>query len=268
MVWEQDRGQRRQVSPRNYAAWKRLTGAFADVNAWSGRSVNIATDDRPENVNASIATPGFLPMLGYGHPLALGRTFSAEEALPGHDNVVILTWQLWHDRFGGDPRIVGRQIRLDDKPYTVVGVLGKGPADRTQSKVWLPLAFTDGDLQADNQNLNVMGRLADGVSVGEANARVAALSAAIERDRSQKREGWTVSVEAFRNNFVRDTTKRGIWSASAPCCSCCSSLAPTSPTCFWRVAPRVSVSWRFVPPSARRPPRLRVSCWLRASSWR
>ena len=211
MLWEQDRGQRRQVSPRNYLAWKRLTGAFADVNAWSGRSVNIATDDRPENVNASIATPGFLPMLGYGHPLALGRTFSAEEGLPGHDNVVILTWQLWQDRFGGDPRIVGRQIRLDDKPYTVIGVLGKGAADRTQSKVWLPLAFTDGDLKADNQNLNVMGRLADGVSIGEANARVAALSAAIERDRSQKREGWTVSVEAFRNNFVRDTTKRGIW---------------------------------------------------------
>ena len=210
MVWEQERG-RRNVSPKNFVAWKRQATAFADINAWGGGGVNLATDDRPENVIAGRATPGFLAMLGYGHPLALGRTFREEEGVVGQDKVVILMYRLWKDRFAGDPNIVGRQVRIDDVPHTVVGVLGEGPADHQQNKVWLPLAFTDEQLQADGNSLLVMARLKDDVSLAEANASMAALSAAIEQERPVRREGWSVSVEPFRNNFVRDSTKRGIW---------------------------------------------------------
>src|ERR1700742_3116925 len=60
MVWGQDHRRRRCVSPRHYLAWKQQNTAFTDINAWSARSVNIATADRPENVNAGVATPGFL----------------------------------------------------------------------------------------------------------------------------------------------------------------------------------------------------------------
>ena len=72
MVWEQQRGER-SVSPGNYVEWKRRATAFSDINAWGGGPVNIATAERPERVIAGRATPGFLGMLGYGHPLALGR---------------------------------------------------------------------------------------------------------------------------------------------------------------------------------------------------
>jgi putative ABC transport system permease protein len=211
VVWEQERGGRRQASPKNFLAWKRQAVAFADINAWGGRGVNLATNDRPETVGAGLATPGFLGMLGYGHPLALGRTFRDEEGVTGRDKVVILTYRLWKDRFAGDPGIVGRQVRIDDTPYTVVGVLGEGPADHQQNKVWLPLAFSEDQLQADGNFLLVMARLKDDVGLAEANASMAALSAALEQERSVRREGWSVSVEQFRNNFVRDSTKRGIW---------------------------------------------------------
>jgi len=211
MVWEQDRGERRNVTPANYVAWKRQASAFADINAWGGGPVNLATDDRPENVVAGRATPGFIGMLGYGQPFALGRTFVEDEGVVGRDRVVILTYRLWQERFGGDRAIVGRQVRIDEVPHTVVGVMGEGPADHQQNKVWLPMAFTEEQLALPYGILNVMGRLKDGVELGQANASMSALSAALERERAVPRQGWTVSVEPFRNNFVRDSTKQGVW---------------------------------------------------------
>ena len=109
MVWSQFGGERVPVSAKDYVVWKREASAFDDLNAWGGRSVNMATADRPENVQAGVATPGFLAMLGYGHPLALGRTFIEDEGTVGRDRVAILTYRVWRDRFNGDPAIVGRQ---------------------------------------------------------------------------------------------------------------------------------------------------------------
>ena len=211
MVWEYVQGSRAGVAPSSYVSWKREATVFADLNAWGGRTVNLATADRPESVSAGIATPGFLAMQGYGHPLALGRTFHEDEGVAGRDRVVILTYRLWQDRFAGDPGIVGRQVRVDDVPYTVVGVLGEGPADHQQVKIWLPLVFTEAQLQSNDTWLLVMARLKDGVSVQQANSSLAALAARLERERSRPRDGWTVRVEEFRNNFVTDSTKRGIW---------------------------------------------------------
>jgi putative ABC transport system permease protein len=211
MVWEYEHANRIGASPKSYEAWKRQATAFADINAWGGRTVNLATADRPESVSAGVATPGFLAMLGYGHPLALGRTFRDEEGVAGANHVVILTYQLWKDRFAGDSGIVGRQVRVDDVPHTVVGVLGEGPADHQQNKIWIPLVFTEAQLESDSASLLVMARLKDDLTVQQANASMAALGARLERERPKSREGWTVRVEAFRNNFVRDSTRHGIW---------------------------------------------------------
>jgi putative ABC transport system permease protein len=210
MVWEQEDGERRYPPPSSYIVWKREATAFADVNAWGGGPVNIATPDRPENLPAGRATPGFLPMLGYGHPLALGRTFTEDEGIVGNDKVVVLTYRLWQDRFGGDRAIVGRTVRVDDQPHTVIGVLGEGPADHQQSKIWLPLALTDEQLTS-GRGLSVMARLKDGVGLAEANASMKAVAAAVEKARRTPRRARTVSVEPFRNNFVQASTKRGIW---------------------------------------------------------
>jgi putative ABC transport system permease protein len=218
MVWSQFRGERVPVSAKDYVVWKREATAFDDLNAWGGRSVNMATADRPENVQAGVATPGFLAMLGYGHPLAVGRSFIEEEGTVGRDRVVILTYRVWRDRFNGDAAIVGRQIRLDNEPHTVVGVLGEGPADHQQSKLWLPLAFTPEQLRSDNRSLNVMGRLRRGVTIQQANANMAALGIAVEQRTPRPDDTWRTSVEPFRNNFVRSSTKQGLWLLLAAVC--------------------------------------------------
>src|SRR5260221_4692237 len=117
MVWSHFEGERNGVSPADFLDWKRQATAFEDLNAWNGREVNLSVDERPERILAGPATPGFLSMLGYGHPLALGRTFVPEEGTAGGGREVILSHRLWQQRFAGEPRIVCRQLRINSKPY-------------------------------------------------------------------------------------------------------------------------------------------------------
>ena len=185
---------------------------FDDLNAWSWRSVNLATRDRPEHLEAGPATPGYLAMLGYGHPLALGRDFLEEEAVVGRDQVVILTHRLWRERFGADPSIVGRTVHIDAKPHVVVGVLGRGPADLNQDQLWLPLAFTPGAARPAN-----VAEHAERDGPAEARRQRRAGERANGRRqpphgaRPISRPHITASVEPFRNDFLSEGTKRGLW---------------------------------------------------------
>jgi len=210
MVWSQFSGRRQPVSPREFVAWKTGASVFEDLQAWGGSQMNLATRERPQLISLSPAAPGFLPMLGYGHPLALGRDFLDGEGVKGRNQVAIITSRLWREYFAGEPGIIGRQIRLDDELYTVVGVLGAGPADQNETQVYLPLTVDPESPMASEHWLNVMGRLKAGVSLEQANANMAAVQAHLPfRDGDADRR--TVSVEPFRNNFVRDRVKTALW---------------------------------------------------------
>ncbi len=211
MVWSRIQGNRNVTAAGDYVEWKRRAAAFSDLNAWSGRSVNLAAGGRPEQVQAGIATPGFLSMMGYGYPLTMGRDFLEEEGTVGKDQAVILTYSLWQERFSGDATIVGKTIRIDGKPYTVVGILGKGPGDRQQNRMWLPLAFTKEQLNHDFHWLLVMGRLKPGVTIAQANSNMASVTRALAQEFPVSNTGWGASVEEFRNNFLSDNTKNALW---------------------------------------------------------
>ncbi|HEY5908773.1 MAG TPA: ABC transporter permease, partial [Vicinamibacteria bacterium] len=212
MVWSHLDGKRNSVSAADFLDWKRQATAFDDLNAWNGWEVNISAGDRPDRLQSGAATPGFLSMLGYGHPLALGRTFLEEEGTLGRNDVVVLTHQLWQQRFGGDAGILGRQVRIDQRPRTVVGVLGAGPADRNMNRLWLPAAFTPEQLKnRDWRWLLVMGRLKPGVTLEQANADMAAVTRGLAASHPATNAGWTASVEPFRNNFVSNDTKTALW---------------------------------------------------------
>ena len=141
MVWSQFRGSACRCRPKTSSSGSaRRPRSTTSTRGAAGASTWPQRTGRKMSRRASPRRGSWT--LGYGHPLALGRSFTEEEGTVGRDRVVILTYRVWRDRFGGDPGIVGRQVRLDNDPYTVVGVLGEGPADHQQSKLWLPLAFT------------------------------------------------------------------------------------------------------------------------------
>ena len=209
MVWSKIQGFRNSSSTADYLDWKSQSSAFQSLNAWTGRSVNLATGDRPEQVQASAVTPGWAGTIGY--TMFLGRDFQAEEGTPGKDEVVILSYQLWKERFGADRDLVGRPIRLDGKPYTVVGVIGPGPGDRVQNKLYVPLAFKPDQINHDFHFLLVLGRLKHGVTLAQANADMDVVTRHIAEANPASNKGWSATVEPLQNNFLSKETIRGLW---------------------------------------------------------
>jgi predicted permease len=166
------------VAAGDYYGWRAGTHGFADMAAWSGTRFNLSGEHKelPEVVDAAAGSWNLLSVLGV-EP-ALGRTFTEDEDHPG-SNVAMLTWSLYERRFGGDPSVIGRQIQLDAKPYTIVGVLPASfayPDSRCQ--IWVPYAsvFTQAELlRQDSHGSSVIARLKPGVSLDRAIAEVSAL---------------------------------------------------------------------------------------------
>ncbi len=209
MVWSRIQNNRNVSAAGTFLEWKRQATVFQDLNAFSGRSANLATADHPEQVQAGTVTPGFFTMIGYG--LAAGRDFRPEEGVIGRDHVTVLTNRFWHERFGGDPNMVGRQIRINGEPHTVVGILAAGPPDKNDGKLYLPLAFKPEQVNHDFHWLLVMGRLKTGVTLQQANANMLAVSANLAKAFPKSNTGWSSSVEPLKNNFLSDTTKSSLW---------------------------------------------------------
>jgi putative ABC transport system permease protein len=210
MVWSRIQGNRNVTAAGDYLDWKRQAIVFQDLNAWTGGAVNLATAERPEQMDAVRMTPGFNTMIGT--PMFLGRDFRPEEGRPGEDQVVILRYRVWEERFGKDTAIVGKQIRVDGKPRTVVGVLSPLPSEyREPPSIQIPLAFTPEQLNHDFHWLLVMGRLKPGVTVVQANANMESVTKAIAEAHPKSNTGWTASVEPLKNNFLPRETQTALW---------------------------------------------------------
>ena len=124
MVWSKVHGSRNGVSAGDFLDWQRQNTVFDSIAAWTGGQMSLSSSAHPEQVNAEPCTPGFLHVLGQS--FLLGRDFLPEEGQLGKELETILTYKLWKNRFGGDRNIIGQQIRMDGKQYTVVGVLAPG----------------------------------------------------------------------------------------------------------------------------------------------
>ena len=164
------------VSPGDFYDWRAQTNGFQDLGAWQWWGFNLSGSgaELPETVRAVAATWNLFPLLGV-QP-SVGRAFTESEDRAG-STVVMLTWGLFQRRFGGDPGIVGRAIRLNGTPFTVVGILPESfsyPDDRIQ--VWVPYqAVTPTEFlhhHAYHQSY-VIGRTRPGVSLASAAGQVA-----------------------------------------------------------------------------------------------
>jgi predicted permease len=172
------------VAPANYLDWKARTRSFESMGAAEYWTPNLTSGAFPEKAWAIRMTPEILPMLGV-RPLA-GRFFLPEEAASGRDHVVVIGEGIWRQRFGADPGILGRPIRLDGEPYTVVGVMPASfqfaPFWATEARMWAPLDLSARASNREAQSLRVFARLRPGVSIAAARQEVAAVTGALERE--------------------------------------------------------------------------------------
>src|SRR5215471_1846897 len=209
MVWSKVRGGRVSVSSGDFLEWRDRNTSFQSMSAWSGASFNVATNDRPERVDASQRTPGFFSMEGL--PMLLGRDFLPEEGQPGTDHVVIMSHRLWLKHFGADPNIIGRDIRMNSEPYTVVGVMPPGIYDRFNSQLWVPLALRREQTNHESHNMLVMARLKNGVSLEQAQSEMSEIAQQLENEFPKSNANWGVSVEKLHLDFVTEQTRRNLW---------------------------------------------------------
>ncbi len=209
MVWSRNGSNRNSTSADAFLAWQQRSTSFQGIGAWAGGSFNISTTDRPEQVPGSLRTPGFFSMEGL--PFMLGRDFLAEEAQPGRDHVVILSHRLWSQHFSADRNLIGKAIRMNGEPYTVVGVLPPGFHDRFNSQLWVPLAIQPDPTKPGSRSVLVMARLKDGVSRGQAQAEMDAINAQLQSERPTSGPRRTVSVEPLHLNFLTPGTRTNLW---------------------------------------------------------
>jgi putative ABC transport system permease protein len=175
------------ISPGLYALYA-SSPAFAASGLYTEVPGNITSDDAPPSrVATGVATHHVFRALGVTP--ALGRVYDASEDRPDGTPVVVLSYGLWHERFGGDLSIAGRSLRINGEERTIVGVM---PADfefpTRETRLWLPLGLDSAAAATDYGNfaLQAVARLADGVSAEQAEARLAPL---VTRLRDESPEG-------------------------------------------------------------------------------
>jgi predicted permease len=185
-VWEARPNMNRprmEAAPLNYVDWAREAESFEALAAYFHDASDLTGTGIPEQLPFAGVTPNFMSMLGV-RPL-LGRWFEAPEGARGQSPVTILSYGLWQRRFGGDPGMVGRAIRLGGQPHTVVGVMPQGfqfPHPRVQA--WVPVDYVMGaGLQSRTLlALNVVGRLRAGATVAQATSELGVIADRLARE--------------------------------------------------------------------------------------
>jgi predicted permease len=184
----QSDGKPSDVAPANFVDWRNGSHSFTDVAAIRASSFAssfiLGGQSEATRLTGGDVSSSFFSVLGVR--FMLGRNFLPDEDLPGHDRVAILSYAAWTKQFGADRDIAGKPITLDDKSYTVVGVLpadfqfGSTAADfqaRSQADIWVPLALDPQKLQRGAHMLHVIGRLDPGVKLAQAQAELDVMAA-------------------------------------------------------------------------------------------
>jgi putative ABC transport system permease protein len=203
MAWEQSRSTGySRVSPPNLIDWNersRTFEGFAGFRPNVGGMVMSGADGKAETVSRQWVTSGFFSVLGV-NPIA-GRTFVPADN-QNKVEAVVLSEAFWEARFRRDPSIIGRSLRLDGQPYTVVGVVPKAFQLSGPTSVWA-LLHIDRDPRARAVYFfNVVGRIKPGVTLDAANADLTAVAAGLAREFPKTNEGRTVALQPMHRAMI------------------------------------------------------------------
>lgn len=204
-VWERQRETgltRGSVAPGNFADWREQNHTFEDLIAIKSSYFDLADASQPERLSGNSVSTGFFNALGT--PAAMGRTFTAEDDETGKNLVVVLSDGLWRTRFGADPQIVGRPVKLNEETYTIVGVMPKDfhyPVNEGQ--LWIPLIPDSSDRSRRDHTLQVVGLPRPGISVAQATDDLNRIAVSLQSEYPDTNRGREVRVVPL----VEDATR-------------------------------------------------------------
>jgi putative ABC transport system permease protein len=192
------------LSPANFYDWQRDARTFEAMAMYRGRGFNLTGNGAPRSIVAAAVGAGFFDIVR-ARPVQ-GRVFRDDEDAPGA-RVAIVSHRFWTTQMGSAADVLGRTLRLNDEPYTIVGVM---PADftvgawfPTSRDLWVPLGFSDTERAVrENHNLQAIARLAPGATVEAARSELEVISKRLEQAYPQENAGWGATVIPLRELIV------------------------------------------------------------------
>jgi putative ABC transport system permease protein len=206
VLWEVNpEGSLDRVSIPTYQDWRTEARSLEAVAAYRQVDFTFAGSGEPLSVSGVRATPDLFDVLK-ARP-AIGRPFTAEEAVLGADRVVVVSHGFWERALGADPAIVGRTIQLDAQAFTVVGVMPAGFEFPTSAHVdaWAPLAFNLKDIHGSSRrarSLMVVGRMTPGANLAGAQQELNVLSSRIAAEYKDSNDRWGARLVGARDQLV------------------------------------------------------------------
>jgi putative ABC transport system permease protein len=191
------------VSIHDFEDWRAQQSSFSDLAAFYTGTINVSGLDRPERFDGGFMTANAFSLLGV-EPI-MGRNFTAEDGRPGAPAVMLLGYATWQNRFAGDPDIVGRVVRANARPTTIIGVMPEGFRFPNSEELWIPLPLHASAVPRNEGIwLQTFGRLRDGVSIGQAAVEMNGIAARLGAEYPATNEGVGARVDPYIKAFLGD----------------------------------------------------------------
>jgi len=195
------------LSYPNFDETRKQNAVFSEMAGQQAHDLTLTGTGQPTIVHTIVVTPEIFSLLG-AHPL-VGRVFLPKDGLRGAAPVVVLSENLWRSRFGADPNMIGKSVTLDQRPFTVVGIMPAAfhfPLRSEAEDVWIPLVqdplFGGWMSRPGGHWLSVIARLRPGVSMEQAQAAMNTMAVRLARLYPKANAGWKLNIEPLQKQIV------------------------------------------------------------------
>jgi putative ABC transport system permease protein len=191
------------LSPAEYSDIRTARG-FSKFAAFDLGNRNISGGDVPERVFTALLLDDLFPVVGLAP--ALGRGFTSEELSPNGPNVAVISHRLWQTRFGADPAIINRSIRIGGESATVIGVMPPGLL-LLGTDLWLPWGADTSQMPRNRRQFTVLARVAPGMDLDSVNTELRTIAARVaqnEASRFKEYDGWYLTATPWAAALLRD----------------------------------------------------------------
>ena len=211
LVWEKKQGARTDqnvINLGNFSDWKEQNQIFSDMAVFFDRSFNLTSDGEPEEVTGQFGTTNLFSVLGT-NPV-LGRTFVEEDGREGQPRVIVISYGLWQRRFGADKQIVGRQISVNERPTTIIGVMPatfgwhiqRGTQASKPADIWVPFQISNDMRRRHGRYASAVARLKPGVSTDQGQHEMQTIGARLAQQYPEFNTNWSVNVVPLRTQMT------------------------------------------------------------------
>jgi len=187
------------VSYPDFQDW-RAARSFSSLAGYQQVAMNISDSGHPpERASGVKVTTNAFSIIGE-MPIR-GRDFKDGEDRPGAEPVAIIGYGLWKTRYGSDPSVIGKSVRINDVSTTIVGIMSEGMKFPTNTDVWIPLVPSTEMERRDVRPMNLFGRLAPGVTLKQAQTELTGINKNLERQYPETNKSRDAEIMTFNQRF-------------------------------------------------------------------